>query len=125
MSIDEGDTVSIMGGFRIRRDVVEDADSLNPTALLKALANRVGEDLNIGGSAQKFIDYAQVRVPRMDFQAVHQSLNLPEEGQPWVYLGSVRFRKSRYDEYVAELKDFFCINRFKYLKWMRERRMQD
>ena len=59
-------------------------------------------------------------MPRLDLREVLRTFDLPVGNQPWVAAGSVRFNRTGFDSYVAELKGFFCINRFDYLKWMHE-----
>ena len=119
-SIDDQDVVTVTGGFRIRTDVAENSDSLSPVQLLKSLAKQVGEHLIVGDSPTTFIDHEEIQVRRMDFNDLIRILGVPmTEGQPWVILGAARFRK--YDGgYIAELQNFFCVNRLKYLKWWQE-----
>ena len=119
-TIDRGDQAIFQGGFRIRQDVVATPETLTPSGLLEALANRCGQELQAGNTRGNYIEHAELHVASANAGTVFGALKIPQiEGRPWITTGRTRFDPEQ-DGFRMTVEQFFCVDRLEYLKWWYE-----
>ena len=118
-TIDEGDVVTVAGGFRIPPSLAEKAGGLEPSRLLRELALECGIPLNVNGQVTRYIDQAFVDVDSTSDLALLRALEVPKvEGQPWIIQGRRTQPAKTTEGYKVEIRDFFCLDRLLYLQWL-------